>query len=235
MEVLLDDAGLDARQYIVDASVPEDRWHQTLKKIDDHDQLLKLLAAVRERLDGPQVAVENLLAIEDFRQKKPAGPRPQPGQRQEFIARNAKLFISYSHRDERYREQLVSHLAGLRRQGVIADWHDRKIVPGEQWRDAIDQELDDADCVLLLVSSDFLASDYCYSIEMQRTLGKHRQGRVLVIPVIVRPADWQHTPLGELEALPKDAKPVVEWARRDRAWLNVIEGIRRALAPSAGE
>lgn len=166
---------------------------------------------------------------------RPAGPRPRPSPRQEFIARNAKLFISYSHRDERYREQLVTHLAGLRRQGVIADWHDRKIVPGEQWRDAIDQNLDAADCVLLLISADFLASDYCYSIEMQRTLEKHRQGRVLVIPVIVRPADWQHTPLGELEALPKDAKPVVEWARRDRAWLNVIEGIRRALAPSAGE
>jgi peptidoglycan hydrolase-like protein with peptidoglycan-binding domain/lambda repressor-like predicted transcriptional regulator len=144
-------------------------------------------------------------------------------------ARKAKLFISYSHRDERYREQLVTHLAGLRRQGVIADWHDRKIVPGQEWRDAIDQNLDAADCVLLLVSSDFLASDYCYSIEMQRTLEKYREGRVLVIPVIVRPADWQHTPLADLQALPKDAKPVVEWLRRDRAWLSVTDGLRRAL------
>jgi len=143
----------------------------------------------------------------------------------------AKLFISYSHRDERYLEQLVTHLAGLRRQGVIADWHDRKIVPGQEWRDAIDQNLDAADCALLLISADFLASDYCYSIEMQRTLSKHREGRVLVIPVIVRPADWQHTPLGGLQALPKDAKPVVEWTPRDRAWLSVTDGLRDALAP----
>ena len=160
----------------------------------------------------------------------PSTTAPVPGR--EFSGRKAKLFISYSHRDERYREQLGTHLAGLRRQGLIADWHDRKIVPGKEWRDAIDQNLDTSDCVLLLVSPDFLASDYCYGIEMQRTLEKHREGRVIAIPVIVRPADWRQTPLGELQALPKDAKPVVEWTRRDRAWLDVIEGIRRALAPS---
>jgi hypothetical protein len=155
--------------------------------------------------------------------------RGHPGR--EFGGSKAKLFISYSHRDDRYREQLVTHLAGLRRQGVIADWHDQKIVPGTEWRDAIGQNLDAADCVLLLVSSDFLASDFCYSIEMQRALEKHREGRVLVIPVILRAADWQHPPLDGLEALPKNAKPVVEWALRDRAWLSVTEGIRRALAP----
>ena len=150
-----------------------------------------------------------------------------------IAARKAKLFISYSHRDDRYREQLATHLASLRRRGVIAEWHDRKITPGEEWRRAIDQSLDAADCVLLLVTPHFLASDYCYSTEMQRTLEKHREGRVLVIPVIVRPTDWRGTPLGDLEALPKDAKPVVEWRPIDRAWLDVTEGIRRALAANA--
>jgi len=140
---------------------------------------------------------------------------------------NKKLFISYSHRDNRYREQLATHLTSLRRQGVIADWHDRKIMPGEEWRHVIDQNLDDADFVLLLVTPDFLASDYCYGIEMQRALEKHREGRAFVIPVIVRPADWQHSPLADLHALPEDGKPVIEWASRDRAWLNVTEGIRR--------
>ncbi len=145
----------------------------------------------------------------------------------------ASLFISYSHRDERYREQLVKHLSSLIWQGAITDWYDRKIAPGKEWRDEIDQNLDTADCVLLLVSPDFLASEYCYGIEMQRALKKHREGRVLVIPVIVRSADWRHTPLEGLEALPKDAKPIVEWAHRDRAWLNVTEGIRRALWPAS--
>jgi lambda repressor-like predicted transcriptional regulator len=186
------------------------------------------------------ITASSEVAVEVIHEKVvPPGPTGQgslappiasqyPGR--ELSGRKTKLFISYSHRDERHREQLVTHLAGLRRQGVIADWHDRKIVPGQEWRDAIDQNLDAADCVLLLISSDFLASDYCYSIEMQRTLEKHREGRVLVIPVIVRPADWQHTPLADLQALPKDAKPVVEWPRRDRAWLSVTEGLRRALA-----
>lgn len=160
----------------------------------------------------------------------PSTTAPVPGR--ESSGRKAKLFISYSHRDERYREQLGTHLAGLRRQGLILDWHDRKIVPGKEWRDVIDQNLDASDCVLLLVSPDFLASDYCYGIEMQRTLEKHREGRVIAIPVIVRAADWRQTPLGDLQALPKDAKPVVEWTRRDRAWLDVIQGIRRALAPT---
>ena len=158
---------------------------------------------------------------------------PPPGQSQESKAGEAKVFISYAHRDARYRQQLETHLSALRRQGAIAEWHDQKIMPGAQWRDAIDQNLDSADCVLLLVTPDFIASDYCYSIEMQRALEKHREGRALVIPVIVRPADWQHTPLRDLEALPEGAKPVIEWARRDRAWLSVAEGVRLALVSSS--
>jgi hypothetical protein len=188
--------------------------------------------AIRELLEVlakqfPPIAEESNLTGQ--RQSVPTALSPYA--RREPGGGKARLFISYSHRDHRYREQLVTHLAGLRRQGIISDWHDRKIVPGKEWRDAIDRNLDSADCVLLLVSPDFLASDYCYSIEMQRTLERHREGRVAVIPVIVRPADWQHTPLGELEALPKDAKPVVEWAHRDRAWLSVTDGIRRVLPP----
>jgi CHAT domain/TIR domain len=152
---------------------------------------------------------------------------------QEPKAGETKVFISYSHRDARYRQQLETHLSALRRQGVIAEWHDHKIMPGVEWRDAIDRNLDAAECVLLLVTPDFIASDYCYSVEMQRALNKHQEGRGLVIPVIVRPADWQHTPLRDLEALPEGAKPVIEWARRDRAWLRVAEGVRLALASSS--
>ena len=144
-------------------------------------------------------------------------------------AGRVKLFISYSHRDERYLKGLETHLAGLRRQGVIADWHDRMISPGGDWRQTINHNLDVADCVLLLVTPDFVASDYCYSIEMAQALNKHREGRVLVLPIIVRPTDWQHTPLSELQVLPKDGKPIVEWAIRDRAWLDVTRGLRLAL------
>ncbi len=158
------------------------------------------------------------------------GTRVSDNQNRGINGQPVKLFISYSHRDERYLKRLETQLASLRREGVIADWHDQMIMPGEQWRMAIGHGLESADCVLLLVTPDFIASDYCYTVEMERALQRHREGRALVLPVIVRPADWQHTPLGELQALPKDAKPVVEWARQDRAWLDVTDGLRRALA-----
>lgn len=123
-------------------------------------------------------------------------------------------------------KRLATHLAGLRREGLISDWHDRMITAGEEWRHAIDDGLEAADYVLLLITPGFLASDYCYSTEMERALKKHQEGHGLVIPVIVRPTDWQHTRLGSLRALPRDGKPVVEWASKDRAWLNVVAGLR---------
>lgn len=150
----------------------------------------------------------------------------------DFRGRQAKLFISYSHRDERYLRQLEVHLTNLRRQGVISDWHDRMISPGDEWRLKIGEALESADCVLLLVTPDFIASDYCYTVEMERAMQRHREGRIIVLPVIVRPADWQHTPLAELQALPKDGRPIVEWSVRDRAWLNVTRGLRDVLDES---
>ncbi len=157
-------------------------------------------------------------------------PRIAPrGPSDGFNGQPARLFISYSHRDESHLEALKVHLAGLRRQGLIADWHDRMITPGEEWRQAIDDNLESADCVLLMVTPDFIASDFCYSVEMGRALQKHREHRILVLPVIVRPADWQHTPLGDLQVMPKDGKPIVLWSNPDLAWLEVATGLRLAL------
>src|SRR5512135_1983553 len=73
-----------------------------------------------------------------------------------------EVFVSYSHRDDDLREELLRHLSILRRQGVIAGWHDRLIGAGTEWRGQIDAHLDSARIILLLVSANFLASDYCY-------------------------------------------------------------------------
>jgi TIR domain len=81
-----------------------------------------------------------------------------------------ELFYSYAHRDERLRKRLETHLSALRQQGVITEWHDRKIVAGTDWKQSIDAHLMTAAVVLLLISPDFLASDYCYGVEMQRAL-----------------------------------------------------------------
>jgi TIR domain len=141
----------------------------------------------------------------------------------------AQVFYAYSHKDEMLRDELGKQLSILRRQKVVADWHDRRIGAGTEWKGEIDKYLNSSRVILLLVSSDFLASDYCYDVEMQRALERHRAGEARVIPVILRPCLWKHPPLDNLQALPRDAKPVTTWLDRDEAFLNVAEGIREAV------
>ena len=138
-----------------------------------------------------------------------------------------EVFISYSHKDEKMRKQLEQHLAILKRQGVICNWHDRRISAGEEWGEKIDAHMNSADVILLLVSAHFLASDYCYDIEMKRAMERHASRNARVIPVILRPCDWQKAPFGKLQALPRDARPVSTWIDRDEAFLNIAEAIRR--------
>ncbi len=145
------------------------------------------------------------------------------------------LFYSYSHKDEKFRDALATHLAPLKRQGVIQEWYDRKITAGEEWGNAIDEHLEAADIILLLVSPDFISSDYCWGKEMARALERHAAGEAQVIPIIVRPVNWKGgpfgsgAPFGHLQALPKNAKAVTLWANRDSAWVDVASGIEEAI------
>lgn len=141
----------------------------------------------------------------------------------------ATLFFSYSHVDENLRDQLEIHLAGLRRQGLIDSWHDRRITVGEDFGEAIDQHIDTADVILLLVSPDFIASDYCYEREMKRALDRHQRGHAKVIPVILRPCDWNDLPFGKLMAAPKDGRPITKWPNIDEAFQDVVAAIKGAL------
>src|SRR4030042_6849288 len=119
----------------------------------------------------------------------------------------AEIFYSYSNRDEESRDRLEIGLSLLQRQSLISQWHDRKIVPGTDWRNEIDQHLDTAQVILFLVSADFIASDYCWDVEVKRALERHRKGDARVVPIILRPCDWQSSPFAGLQALPKGAKP----------------------------
>lgn len=141
----------------------------------------------------------------------------------------ATLFFSYSHVDEPLRDQLEKHLSALQRQGIITSWHDRRITAGTDFADAIDEKLDSADVILLLVSPDFIASDYCYEQEMKRALRRHRQGLARVLPVILRPCDWHGLEFGSLLATPTDGKPITKWPNVDDAFLNVVVAIKMAL------
>ncbi|MBD2124864.1 toll/interleukin-1 receptor domain-containing protein [Microcoleus sp. ZQ-A2] len=140
-----------------------------------------------------------------------------------------KVFFSYSHKDEALRDELATHLSMMKRQGIIEAWHDREISAGTEWANAIDDNLDAADIILLLVSANFLASDYCYDIEMQRTMERRDAGEACVIPIVLKPVDWSGAPFSKLQALPKNAKPVTTWQNQDEAFLNIAQGIRRAV------
>jgi hypothetical protein len=140
-----------------------------------------------------------------------------------------KLFYSYAHEDEELRVKLENHLSLMRRKKDIASWHDRDISAGTEWKKSIDENLEAAQIILLLVSDDFLASDYCYDIEMARAMERHDSGEARVIPIILRPCDWHDAPFGKLQALPKNAQPITKWENVDEAFLNVAQGIRRVV------
>src|SRR5258708_4414882 len=108
------------------------------------------------------------------------------------------IFFCYAHEDEALLNKLKAHLKPLQRRGLIDTWHDREIGAGTAWEQEIKQHLDAAQIVLLLVSPDFMNSEYCYSIEMKHALERHARGEAKVIPVILRPVYWQEEPLGKL-------------------------------------
>jgi tetratricopeptide (TPR) repeat protein len=138
-----------------------------------------------------------------------------------------KVFYSYSHKDERLRDTLEEHLSQLKRDGVISEWHDRGISAGREWAGEVDEHLKSADIILLLISSSFIASDYCYDVELKLAMERHEAGDARVVPVILRPCKWENAPFGKLNAMPKNAKPVTKWSNRDDAFTDIADGIGR--------
>jgi len=145
--------------------------------------------------------------------------------------KTVEVFFSYSHRDQDLRAQLETHLSLLKHQGIISSWHDRKIIAGTEWAREIDEHLNTAQIILLLISADFLASSYCYDIEVMRAMERHNAGEARVIPIILRHCDWNLAPFGKLQALPTDGKPVDSrnWYNKDEAFHNIAQGIRKAV------
>ena len=138
---------------------------------------------------------------------------------------NIPLFYSYSHVDDEFRKQLEIRLELLRRQNIIDGWSDRKIAPGSNWEEDLNFNLQKAQIIILLISPEFLASDYCYETETIFALEQHEKGLASVVPIIIRPCMWKISNFKHLQVLPKDGKPLTLWSNMDEAWLNVSEGI----------
>ena len=147
----------------------------------------------------------------------------------ETSKKEIKLFYCYAREDKALRDQLEKHLAPLRRQYRLTNWHDREILPGEDWEQTIDHHLSTAHLVLLLISPDFMASDYCYGIEMEKALEQEKAGTCRVIPLLLRPTDIEDAPFIHLQMLPTDVHPLTSWPDRDLAFLDVATGIRKAF------
>ncbi|MBI3843252.1 MAG: toll/interleukin-1 receptor domain-containing protein [Planctomycetes bacterium] len=145
------------------------------------------------------------------------------------------VFFAYSHRDEDLRDELDVHLAQLKRSKIIGTFHDRKIGAGKELDKGISEFLEPADIILLLISPYFLASDYCYEIELKRAMEKHEAGEARVIPVILRPCDWKSAPFGKLLAVPRDGKPITSHKDPHEGFLEVTMAIRAAADELRGE
>jgi hypothetical protein len=176
-----------------------------------------------EAIESQRVQVNKF--IDTYVEQQVVGTR----QDQSKVRADLKVFVSYSHKDERYRERLEISLAQLRRDKVISTWHDKKILPGKEWDREIDENLNSANLVLLLVSPDFLASDFAYSREMEQALERHESGSAIVVPIILRPCDWRNSRLEPLQALPSRGRAISSWPNRDAAWLDVVQELRRLI------
>ncbi len=178
---------------------------------------------------------QHLLSRQKFKTPKSTYNDPvqyQPGHTNiinDEVIRAVKIFYSYAPEDRLLRDELEKHLSTLQRQQKIEGWFDRNILAGSDRTLEIESQLNSADIILLLVSPDFTASDYCYGVEMIRAMERHKAGEARVIPIILRPVDWKGTPFALLHTLPTGAEPVTEWNSRDKAWLNVVEGIKKVV------
>jgi tetratricopeptide (TPR) repeat protein len=140
-----------------------------------------------------------------------------------------EIFVSYAHEDEILRDQLLKQWRESERQGIVYIWHDRDISAGKEREQEIDEHLNSAQIILLLISPDFMNSDYCNSFELQHALEKHEAGTARVIPILLRPTLWEDAPFGKLQVLPKNEKPITLWTNRDLAFLEVARGIREVV------
>lgn len=141
------------------------------------------------------------------------------------VEKKLRVFLSYSHADEIYKEDLDKHFAALKRSNKVETWNDRMLSPGTKFDDDIKRHLNQDDIIILLISADFIASDYCYNIEMQRAIERANKVDCILIPIIVRPCLWKATPIKDILVLPKDGTPISQYTDKDEAYLEIVSAI----------
>jgi uncharacterized membrane protein YkvA (DUF1232 family) len=217
--------------------------HQTIRQLLGEPYASDLESMAREKLSAPwAVALKQkpFLPVSQF--NPPGEPPPPPAvdtvpalppENRGIVKRfrpskPVSLVFSYAHEDELHRKELEKHLRGLQRDGWIKPWHDRMIPTGDNWRKQIDDNFRTADVIVLLISADFMDSNFCSEQEMTLALERRDRGEAVVVPIIVRACDWKHSTLGDIQAL-SDGVAVTSQPNKDETWSEVARGIRRAI------
>jgi hypothetical protein len=204
------------------------------------DELEKLMApSLKEGLSASKTQPAKRLEQTKEQPAPTSAPRAEPhaARRGASLGKDepVEVFIAYSHEDQGFLKEIEKSLKIISRTVNIKLWHARNITPGNEWRAEIAQNLGRAHIILLLVSRDFIASDYCHDVELKEAMRRHRAGEAIVIPIIFRRCEWQNTPLGGIQALPEGGEPVKEWKHEDVALSNIERGICAAIAKLRGE
>ncbi|MFH0774651.1 MAG: toll/interleukin-1 receptor domain-containing protein [bacterium] len=148
---------------------------------------------------------------------------------EEVATKKLRLFVSYSHEDQRHIERLQKVLSLLKREGVLELWTDRHIEPGQKWEAEIRSELENADIIVFLVSPDLIYSTFITDVEFPTAIDRYKRGEAIIIPIIVRPISYKNSAFAEFQALPIGAQPVEKWPNSDDAWVNIEEELRTML------
>jgi hypothetical protein len=141
-----------------------------------------------------------------------------------------KIFVAYARKDTRLLDKFRSHLSSLEHINEVRIWYDGKIIPSTVWEDQIREQMHQADIILMLLSPDAIASEYFYHKELTDAMERHLRGDAHVVPVILRPCVWEPTPLGRLQVVPRNGKPVTLWVNRDEAYLDAVKSIQQIVS-----
>jgi hypothetical protein len=155
---------------------------------------------------------------------------PTENEEQAQAAQRNRVFISYSHKDKRFLDELLTHLKPLERAGRLSPWSDLQIQPGSKWIEDIQAALATTKVAVLLVTKDFLASDFIHQSELNPLLKAAEEGGVAIRWVLVRDCNWSKTRLKDYQAAyPLDKPLAAQGLHRDSAWVAICEEIEKAV------
>ncbi len=202
---------VSSRALVQELGWNEDRYHRARSR-------LIAGGVIKGVLGGPGGSLELPSGVEDLAAKRPGAGAPVP----------ISAFVSYSHADAKLKAELIKHLAPLERLKLVSHWDDGEIKPGEHWEKAISDQMAAAKLILLLISSDFIASEFCYERELAAALKRDKAKTARVLPIILRPCLWQDLPFGKLQPVLHEGKPITAWTSPDEAMMEVAKAVREA-------